>query len=250
MVTSAEPAGSAAASARLSRRLSLAGAACLAAALPVTLLGYAATHGWPPLKGLDQDVADSLHSWALRTPGAVRFLEGVSRVFDPWTLRVAAVAGVAVLIVRRQRALALWVAGVILGAGVLGFLLKELVRRARPALPDAVATAPGFSFPSGHALNSMVVAGVVVLVASSRFSRGWRLVTWGAALAVVLLVGFSRIGLGVHYLSDVVAGWLVGVGWLACAAVAFEAWRRSSGLPARAPSEVVEEGLEPVSETQ
>ncbi len=216
----------------------------------MTILGYAATHGWAPLKTLDQGVADALHGWALRTPGAVAVLDGVSRVFDPWTLRVVALVSAVVLVVRKQRVLALWIAGVMLGAGMLGLVLKELVRRARPALPDAVAAAPGFSFPSGHALNSMVAAGVVVLVVGSRISRAWRLATWAAALGVVLLVGFSRVGLGVHYLSDVVAGWLVGLGWLACAGVAFEAWRRSSGLPPRAASEVVVEGIEPAPESQ
>jgi membrane-associated phospholipid phosphatase len=228
----------------LARRLMLAGAGFAAAAVPVTLLGYAATHGWAPLRSLDTGVADSLHGWALRTPGVVTFLDGVSTVFDPWVLRLGAVVGVAILVVRGRRLLALWIAVTIVGAGVLGLLLKELVRRARPDLADAVAVAPGYSFPSGHALNSLVAAGVVMLLVAPMVSRSWRYVVWGAGVALVVTVGFARVGLGVHYLSDVVAGWLVGLGWLVVAAVAFESWRRAGGMPAHDPSAVVEEGLD------
>ncbi len=228
----------------LSRRLLLVGAGFAAAAVPVTLLGYAATHGWTPLRSLDTGVADSLHGWALRTPGVVTVLDWVSTVLDPWVLRLGAAAGVAILIVRGRRLLALWIAVTIVGAGVLGFLLKDLVRRARPDLTDAVAVAPGYSFPSGHALNSLVAAGVVMLLVAPVVSRSWRFVFWGAGFGLVVLVGFARVGLGVHYLSDVVAGWLVGLGWLVVAAVAFESWRRAGGMPARDASAVVEEGLD------
>ena len=68
------------ADARLERRLLLASGAFVAAAVPVAIIGFAATHGWGPLHDIDEAVATNLHLWALREPGAVAFLKGVSIV--------------------------------------------------------------------------------------------------------------------------------------------------------------------------
>jgi membrane-associated phospholipid phosphatase len=95
---------------------------------------------------------------------------------------------------------------------------------------QAVATAPGRSFPSGHALNSLVGCGVLLLVLSPLLASVWRRVARAAAGLIVLLVGFARVGLGVHYLTDVVAGWTIGAAWLLVTAAIFEAWRRDVGL--------------------
>jgi undecaprenyl-diphosphatase len=65
------------------------------------------------------------------------------------------------------------------------------------------------------------------------------------ALVIPALVGFSRVGLGVHYVSDVVAGWVFGLAWLAATVAAFRIWRRQKGEPA-AP---VEAGLDPAAST-
>ena len=91
--------------------------------------------------------------------------------------------------------------------------LKELFARARPT--DQVIAATGYSFPSGHAFASTVFYGMLVYLV-------WRLTerTWARALAavvgplVILAVGLSRVYLNVHYLTDVVAGWLAGAAWL------------------------------------
>jgi undecaprenyl-diphosphatase len=215
------------------------------ASVPVVILGYAATHGWGPLRSLDQGTAQRLHGWAAARPGAVRFLEDVSTVLHPWTWRAIAVAVVVWLVLQRQRRLALWVAVVVVGGGVLDFTLKDAVHRARPVLPEAVASAPGYSFPSGHALASVVAMGVALLLVLPLVHGGWRVVAWTLAVAVVLLVGFARVALGVHFVSDVVAGWLIGLGWVVVTAAAFESWRRATGRPPHAPTTVAEEGLDP-----
>jgi membrane-associated phospholipid phosphatase len=231
--------------ARLSPRLALGAAGFLVAAVPASVLAYAATHGWPPLHHLDEDTAQRLHSWAVARPGAVGFLQGVSTVLHPWAVRGIAAGAAVWLVVRRQTRLALWVATAVVGAGVLDFVLKEVVRRARPVLPDAVASAPGYSFPSGHALTSIVAFGVALLLVLPLVHGAWRVVAWVVAVAGVLLVGFARVALGVHFVSDVVAGWLLGLGWLAVTAAAFESWRRATGRPPHEPSEVVTEGVDP-----
>jgi membrane-associated phospholipid phosphatase len=149
---------------------------------------------------------------------------------------------VIVLLVRRQRRLALWAAVTTIVAGLLGDGLKTVVARARPVLPEPVAHAPGFSFPSGHALNSFVFFGILLLLVLPLLPRAWRWVAWAVAVGGTLLVGFDRVALGVHYVSDVVGGWLLGAGLLAMSVAAFESWRRSGG---RGKPSVLEEGVDP-----
>src|SRR6187431_2928887 len=226
------------------RRVLIASGAVVAVAVPVSLLAYAATHAWGPLHDLDSGAANNLHAWALGAPGAVGFLQGVSTVFDPWVLRAGAVGAVGVLLLRRQWKLARWAGATVLVAGALGFGLKLLVARTRPSLPDPVSEAPGSSFPSGHALNSMAIIGVLVLLLLPTVPRRWRPFVWAGAGLAVALVGFARVALGVHYVSDVVAGWLIGAGLVAATVVAFETWRRPDARPA---GQVLKEGVDPAA---
>src|SRR6266566_3451058 len=214
----------------LGLRLLVALVATFGVGVPVTLLALLLRAKWGPLIRLDTSVANALHSLAVRDHWLVSVLKVASTVFNPTVFRVV-VTGLAVwLLVIGRRRLALWTLITIWGAALLGWGLKVVVNRARPDLVDAVATAPGRSFPSGHALNSVVGCGVLLLVLSPLLSRAWRLVARVAAVLVVLLVGFARVGLGVHYLTDVVAGWTIGAAWLAVTAAVFEAWRRDVGL--------------------
>ncbi len=232
----------------LTTRLLLAGAGFLVAVVPVALLAYLVSHGWQPLHDLDQVTADRLHTWALARPGAVSFLTGVSTVLHPQVLRVVALVVAGWLALRRQRRLAVWVVVAVLGSGVIDTVLKDVVRRSRPALPHPVAEASGYSFPSGHALGTMVVFGVVLLLVLPLLHRtAARVSAWVVAVVAVALVGFSRVALGVHYVSDVLAGWLVGLGWLAVTVAAFESWRRSHGSQPRTSAEVVHEGVDPAA---
>nr|WP_269449954.1 phosphatase PAP2 family protein [Auraticoccus cholistanensis] len=122
------------------------------------------------------------------------------------------------LAVRRRS----WTPVILITAAAAGSLLmtvagKDLVGRARPPLADAV---PPFehspSFPSGHSLNALVVAGVVayLLVLRQRTRRA-RVLTVTAAALFALTIGLSRVFLGHHWFTDVLAAWILGVGWLA-----------------------------------
>jgi undecaprenyl-diphosphatase len=88
-------------------------------------------------------------------------------------------------------------------------LLKTIFQRRRPELWEVAARPSSYSFPSGHALSSMLVYGVAAFLFAQTFPRQRRGWVGGAALWI-LLIGFSRIYLGVHWLSDVVAGFALG----------------------------------------
>ena len=104
-----------------------------------------------------------------------------------------------------------------IGAGVIGLaalaveIIKSSVARDRPDLLEPILVEHGFSFPSGHASLSMVAYGILaVLVSRSFLPRSTQLAVFGAVVALVFLIGLSRVWLGVHYPSDVIAGWVAG----------------------------------------
>lgn len=127
---------------------------------------------------------------------------------------VGIVSAVALWIRRRWRA-ALMVVVALAGAAALSTLLKAVVDRPRPVVNIPVAHALGLSFPSGHALTSFVAVGLFVVLVwpmSGRNTRAW---VCAAGATMVIAIGFSRLILGVHFLSDVLGGWSVGTLWLA-----------------------------------
>ncbi len=132
-----------------------------------------------------------------------------------------------------------WTEGVLLLAGAGGGLiisqaLKRVFERERPDMAYRAVEAVNASFPSGHAMLSAVVF-LTLGVLAARFSdlRRIKVLAVGAAVLVSLLVGMSRVYLGVHWASDVLAGWCVGAAWaMACWLVAFFVQRRSRKLSA------------------
>jgi undecaprenyl-diphosphatase len=224
----------------LGGRLALGGLAALALAVPFTLLALLVLGHWHPLAQLDARVADDLNSYARVRPHLVDVLRILANVLDPWVFR-AVVLGVSVwLWWRGARRLATWALTTTVIGGVLGTLLKVVVSRARPAFEQPVAHASGYSFPSGHAVNSFLCTGVLILVFLPVLSRAGRWLAYVLGAAVVLLTGFDRVALGVHYVSDVIAGWIVALACLAGTAGAFEIWRREHGRPASTPIEGVD----------
>lgn len=203
-----------------------------AALIGVLIVGDA---GW--LHRLDLQVTGAGHGWAVGHPGWVRFMEVWSLVFDPNSWRVAALGLVIWLARHRAWALAVWVAVTMTAGGVLGAVLKLLVGRHRPDLLDPVARASGYSFPSGHALNNALAASVFFLVLAPMVKR--RKLLAAAAIGIPLVTGLTRIGLGVHWTSDVVAGWLLGVAVTSATATAYGKWRGNRA------SHPMTEGLEP-----
>jgi membrane-associated phospholipid phosphatase len=139
------------------------------------------------------------------------------------TLLAVTLVAVVILWRRRERTDAVFVTLAFLGAQVLSTGMKLGFRRDRPFFPDPLATESTFSFPSGHALVSLAVYGSIALVLARRLSsHAQRAVLLGGTALLVLAIGFSRLYLGVHFLSDVLAGYAAGLAWLALLYVALE----------------------------
>lgn len=137
------------------------------------------------------------------------------------------------LATRRRASAAFLIASVALGM-LLNSLLKDLFMRPRPELVAHLVEVQTTSFPSGHAMNSAIVyltlGGLLARSESRRVVRVYLLAT---AIALTIIVGFSRIYLGVHWPSDVAAGWCIGAAWaLACSMLFHRLQRRRAVEPA------------------
>lgn len=157
----------------------------------------------------DVPIIDAVRSPALS--GVLSPLRPITDLGGTWTVTV-----VAVLIVAVGAAVGPWRHGVIGGLTVLAAtigngLAKVAIARTRPDLLEPIIVEHGFSFPSGHAALGMVAYGVLaVLVSRSRLTLGVRRAVVIGLAVLVFLIGLSRIWLGVHYPTDVIAGWTAG----------------------------------------
>jgi len=139
----------------------------------------------------------------------------------PRRLAILAIVAVAVFLARRWRRGALLVVITLLGAGVLDGGLKLLFGRTRPvAFYDIYPSPESYSFPSGHALFATAFFGGLAVLLWGRLAHPSLRVTTGiVALALILLIGLSRVYLGVHYPTDVVGGFAAGTVWVAAVAL-------------------------------
>jgi undecaprenyl-diphosphatase len=141
-------------------------------------------------------------------------------------------AGIGYLALRRRRAEAGWLAASLIGASVIDTTLKSLFHRARPAPNLHLAYVTNASFPSGHAMISAAVyLSLALMLAETDPRRLGRVCLLIFMCLVVILIGCSRVYLGVHWPSDVVAGWCLGAVWalLVFAAMRWLRRRRAAG---------------------
>lgn len=202
---------------RLLRPISALGAELLGALLALTagawLFGWMVEDLTEGDTQVDERFADWLHAHA--TPALTTFFESVTRLGNLPTLIV--VVAVAAVVLWRQRRIAdlqlLLLASI--GAEVITVGLKLGFQRERPLFADPLASESTFSFPSGHASVSLAVYGTLgFIVARHLHDRRAQLAVLIAAALLILLIGFSRLYLGVHFLSDVIAGFSLGIAWV------------------------------------
>jgi membrane-associated phospholipid phosphatase len=208
------------------------------AATTFALLLLLVRAGWPPLRGLDIGAAQTFNRIDTSHPWLVKSAEVLSRVFDPNVFRVLLTLIALVYLLRGERRHAAWLLTTVFGGAALGLTLKVITGRARPVLPDPVSTAPGQSFPSGHALGATVGCCLLLLLTLRFLSRRGRIAAVIAAALIVAAVALARVVLGVHFVSDVLAGIMLGIAWVAVTTWAYVGWRREAGQPVERPVDV------------
>jgi len=174
---------------------------------------------------IDLSLARSLHRAA--SPLTTDALRAVTFLGEAWSQVTIGVL-VAVGLLRAQRKL--WTLGWVValaGGGILNEILKLLYARPRPVFADPILTASGFSFPSGHSMGTFILGGMAAYLGVLHTQGRARHVGIVAlALGWAVTMGFSRIYLGVHYLTDVLGGFAAGACWLSVCVSGMELARR------------------------
>lgn len=151
-----------------------------------------------------------------RGDGLTGLMRVATMLADPWFVVVLVALAACFLLVRRRRGAALFLVVSTVGTALLVLIAKLVIARPRPGLPVALIHANGYAFPSGHAAQSLALYGAfAVIVAVIVRDPRWRILACASSLMVAFVVGISRVVLGAHWLSDVVAGWALAAGWLA-----------------------------------
>ena len=215
--------------ARAGVRLLLGLLGALAVAVVAVPLAVLVRSEYAPLVALDRDVSSAAERAVDGSVLLLRAAQVVTYLGDPLLLTLASALLALVLWRRGHARLALYVLAARIGSLVLSQGLKHLVDRARPVFEGPVATALGPSFPSGHALGSAVFWTTTAVLVLPHVRRPRRALL--AAVLVAVLVAASRVLLGVHYLSDVTGGFLLGLGWAGVCTAVFAAERAERGRP-------------------
>lgn len=183
---------------------------------------------------LDQPVLEV--AMRLRTPGLTEAVSWFTNVGGtlPMTVLVLVVATGLSLTSRSAQPLTVTA---IAAAGSVGLTVigKAVVGRTRPPFIDAVPPfESSFSFPSGHSLNSMALAGVLVYLALLQLHRWWwRTLVAAAAASFAVAMGLSRVYLGHHWFTDVLGAWAIALAWLAVVVTAHQLHRHRNGAGRR-----------------
>lgn len=188
-----------------------------------TVIGAGLLHGY----GLDKGILLAIQK--LHTPLLDRIMLGITFLGDPVVLLLIC-SGLEIGLLyynRRLEATTLGIAAV--GAIGLNYLLKVLFGRARPALWKWLIDVSHYSFPSGHAMVSMVIYGFIGYILAKQFPQ-WRGQIFALTVVLIVAIGFSRLYLGVHWPTDVAAGYAAGLVWLIACLLSLELWQKYRSL--------------------
>jgi undecaprenyl-diphosphatase len=226
---------------RFELRVVLVGLAVSLVGIPFGLLVHQVTTNGP-LTQLDESFAQWLHERLVGNAFAKGVLEFVSFTGKP--IFLIPLIGLPCLWLLRNgaRKLVVFLIVASVGGGIVDTLVKIAVGRPRPKFDQPITTAFGNSFPSGHSMSSLICYGALLLVFMPLIPSGARRIALALTSFWVLAIGVSRLALGVHYISDVLGGYVLGAAWLIGLVAAFEVWREDRG---KRPTHVLDEGVEP-----
>ena len=174
-------------------------------------------------QSIDTRVLMTIRQW--HTPFLDRFLVVITNIGNPSVLLVASLLLAAFLLWRKRKAETVTLAIAAVGALGLNVVLKDLFARARPELWQRTVDVNFYSFPSGHAMMSVVVFGMIGYLLATHAPR-WRLAIATSTVMLVCAIGFSRLYFGVHWPTDIVAGYAAGTVWLVACILSLEIWKR------------------------
>jgi undecaprenyl-diphosphatase len=210
---------------RYGLRVTLYAIATLLVLIPFSfLLVQVTTDG--PLTEFDTSVADAVHGVVVDS----EILRALSFFFSflgipPWFY--VTVGGSAIFFWRKKHHhVAAFLVVTSLVGGIISTIIKLLVDRERPVFEEPITEAFGQSFPSGHSMTATIGYGALLLAWMPLIPVRWRKPLIAAYFTLVGLIALSRMGLGVHYFSDVLGGFVLGLAWLAVSTAAFSVWRR------------------------
>lgn len=190
----------------------------------------------------DQAVAKKAFELKLQIPWITGVLNAISLLGQPiwfWIL----IGSVAIYLwVHHRRRLVAFLLTSTLGGSIINTAVKIAIDRPRPSFADPAAMTfqKGKSFPSGHAMSSTIAYGALLLIFLPLIPRRYRKWAVVGYVFLELLIGLSRLGLGVHYVSDIAGGYLLGLAWLTASTAAYSIWRVERGRPPVAPMSGVE----------
>jgi len=174
---------------------------------------------------LDQRVADWFHAGA--TPELTLVMRAISWFGSVAALTIISAVFALFFLTRRawNRLVALMVT--MIGGGLLNVVLKHFFQRQRPVFENPLVTISSFGFPSGHSMGATLLYGLLALIALRFVRQMWlRIAICAVAIFFIALIGFTRIYLGAHFLTDVLAAFAIGSAWLAFAWTTAETFRK------------------------
>ena len=210
--------------------------------VPLTALAMLLLVSWLVKPAIEQLLASSavqrcdtiVLQWfrSRATPSVDRIFQGITLLASPFAMIVYAFVGLSMLVRQRQWLLLFCWDVMFLGMWALNNTIKVLIHRPRPLGAEKFLIGMSFSYPSGHALSAIAGFGMIAfaLAEVTGMERESRAVLWIFAVALMLVIGTSRLYLGVHYLSDVLAGFLYGGLWLAVCLLAYKRAQRHYAL--------------------
>ncbi|WP_414572243.1 phosphatase PAP2 family protein [Nostoc sp. CCY 9925] len=178
--------------------------------LPLQVFEILAVKVWENGDGFPWDVPTLLAVHSTQNPQLDVLAVMLARIGSPWTSSVMAAAIAFILLLqKRWRSLA-YVLTISLGSVIISRTGKELMHRVRPHLWDSIAPELSFAFPSGHAIASITLVAILLILS---WATPWRRLVFIFGSLYVIAIAWCRVYLGVHFPSDILAGWMVALAW-------------------------------------